>query len=284
MSQSILIESQNYSGYTANIIFSPYGEEITINLGDHVLPYLFYPSGLTPSREFVYGKYSINILNPSCFFLLDVPLPTPTPTPTPSITPTETPTNTPTPTPTPTFDPCKVPSQTPTNTPTPTPTKTSAVTPTPTPTFNPCLTPFPTPTNTPTSDTPTPTPTNTQTPTNTPTNTMTPTITPPSTPLPIIGFTLQSTGSWCCNTVTAGNFNSRPYYLLLNNDCSTPTGTVVFWDDTVNRWEHRDINTFTLLEHLNNPSIYPESNITYSWIVDSVFSFTIVSSSVGPSC
>jgi len=275
VSQSILIESENYSGYTANIIFSPLGEDVPINLGDHVLPYLFFSSGLTPSREFVYGKYSIFIASPECFFLLDVPPPTPTPTPSPTLTPTNTPTPTQTPTPTPTFDPCKIPSQTPTNTPTKTPTKTPPVTPTPTPSFNPCLTPFPTPTNTQTSVTPTPTPTNTQTPSITPTNT----------PAPIIPFTLENVLSqtWCCPVVGVPEFNGRPYYLLLTSGCSSQTNTIVYWEDSLSRWEHWDLGTFTLLQYLNNPGLFPQNDITYSWVTVTSNPSNIINSS-GSTC
>ena len=95
MSQSIVIDSINYMGEIANIAFTPYNESIVIDLGDHSLPYEFFPSGLTPSRQYVYGTYSIFVYDGSCFNLLNVPPPTPTPTNTP--TPTKTPTPTPTP-------------------------------------------------------------------------------------------------------------------------------------------------------------------------------------------
>ena len=120
MSQSIVIESINYMGEIANIAFTPYNESIVIDLGDHSLPYEFFPSGLTPSRQYVYGTYSIFVYDGSCFNLLNVPPPTPTPTNTP--TPTRTNTPTPTPTPSVTKTPCYTPSATPTKTPTPTPT------------------------------------------------------------------------------------------------------------------------------------------------------------------
>ena len=154
MSQSIVIESINYMGEIANIAFTPYNESIVIDLGDHSLPYEFFPSGLTPSRQYVYGTYSIFVYDGSCFNLLNVPPPTPTPTNTSTPTRTPTPTPTVTPTVTPTFNPCPPP---PSPTRTPTPTKTNTPTPTPTPsvTKTPCYTPSATPTKTPT---PTPTP------------------------------------------------------------------------------------------------------------------------------
>ena len=115
MSQIITIQSINFDGEIANILFKPDNDNITINLGDVTLPFIFQPNLLIPERE-VYGTYTILILGSDCPNILNVLRPIPTPT----ITPTNTPTRTPTPTPTPT----------PTNTPTPTP----GVTPTPTPT------------------------------------------------------------------------------------------------------------------------------------------------------
>jgi len=37
------------------------------------------------------------------------------------------------------------------------------------------------------------------------------------------------------------------------------------------------------LQHLNNPSLYPQSDPTYSWVTDTVGSFTILNSS-GNTC
>jgi hypothetical protein len=161
---TITIQSVNYSGEVANILFKPVGVNTVINLGNQTLPYVFNPNLLTPPRT-VYGVYTILIEGSDCPVILNVPVPTPTPTPTNTITPTPTVTPSITPSVTPTFDPCKI-------TPTPTPTKT--VTPTQTPTQ----------TNTPTPNAPSPTPTVTTTTTNTPTPTITPTITPTSTITP----------------------------------------------------------------------------------------------------
>ncbi|MDB0072645.1 hypothetical protein OAA60_05660 [Porticoccaceae bacterium] len=138
MSKFIIIESKNYDGAIANILFNPSNSEEVINLGDVTLPFTFEPSLLTPPRE-IYGTYTINVLIPNCTFFVRVPQPTPTPTPTrtPTRTPTQTPTSTPTPTSTdvcPTPTPTRTPNRTPTQTPTSTPTPTSTdVCPTPTP-------------------------------------------------------------------------------------------------------------------------------------------------------
>lgn len=143
MSNTITIQSVNYSGEVANILFKPSKVNSVINLGNQILPYEFNPSLLTPPQN-VYGTYTILIEGADCPSILNVPLPTPTPTPTMTQTPTQTPT------------PTNTPSTTPTKTPTPTPTKSPGASPTPTNT----------PTNT---TTPTQTPTMTKTPTPTPT-------------------------------------------------------------------------------------------------------------------
>ena len=147
---TITIQSINYSGESANILFKPVGINSVINLGNQILPYIFDPSTLTPPR-LVYGSYTILVEGADCPVILNVPLPTPTPTPTVTTTPTTTPTPTVTPTVTPSFNPC--PPIPPTRTPTPTKTSTPTVTPTPgasrTPTPTPTMTKTPTPTPTP---------------------------------------------------------------------------------------------------------------------------------------
>jgi hypothetical protein len=116
MSQIITIQSVNYSGESANILFKPDNDDVTINIGDVILPYTFNSGALTPPRE-VYGFYTVLILGADCPNILRVPRPhtTPSPTPTNTATPTPTPTKTPTPTPTPTL------TATPSPTPTPSP-------------------------------------------------------------------------------------------------------------------------------------------------------------------
>jgi hypothetical protein len=149
---SITIQSVNYSGEVANILFKPNGVNTVINLGNQVLPYVFDPTLLTPPQN-VYGTYTILVEGADCPSILNVPLPTPTPTPTVTTTPTNTPTPTVTPTVTPTFNPCNIsptptptPSITPTHTQTPTMTQTPGASATPTQTPTPTKTPTPTPT------------------------------------------------------------------------------------------------------------------------------------------
>jgi hypothetical protein len=129
MQQSITINSVNYDGEIANIIFKPDIEDITINLGEQILPFLFRPYLLTPPRD-VYGVYTIIVKfnGIECPNILNVPRPTPTPTPT--LTPTSTPTLTPTVTPTltVTINPCPTKTPTQTRTPTSTPTRTPTTT------------------------------------------------------------------------------------------------------------------------------------------------------------
>ena len=155
MSLTITIESINFDGELANVLFKPDTENVTINLGYVTLPFVFDPSLLIPQRE-IYGTYTVLVEKGNCTNILNVPRPTPTTTPTVTPTRTPTPTVTPTVTPTPSFDICKVPTPTPTVTQTITITPTITVTPTETCT-NPCG--CPTPSNTPTSTkTPTVTP------------------------------------------------------------------------------------------------------------------------------
>lgn len=146
---SITIQSVNYNGEVASILFKPNGVNTVINLGEQELPYEFDPTLLTPPRT-VYGVYTILVEDADCPVILNVPVPTPTQTPTPTVTPTMTLTPSITPTITPTNNVCQ-PSSTPTNTPTKTPTPTMTQTPgaSATPTNTPTMTKTPTPTPTP---------------------------------------------------------------------------------------------------------------------------------------
>ena len=222
MPKYIVINSVNYDGEEANILFKPDDDNVVVNLGNVVLPYTFYPENLVPERD-VYGTYTILVLGADCPNFMNVTRPTPTPRPTTTPTRTITPTTTPTTTPTPTFDPCKVPSQTPTPTQTITPTRTPRPTVTPTPTFNPCITPFPTNTPTP-SITPTISVTPSITPTNTPTISVTPTITPTSTVTPTVTPTLTPTTT-PTPSVTIG---LTPTQTPTNTKTPTPTPTPVY--------------------------------------------------------
>lgn len=196
MSQSIVIQSVNYDGELANVLFKPSRLDDVINLGNVTLPFEFNPSILTPPLE-IYGDYTIFIIDDNCTYYLHVPEVTPTPTPTQTPTKTPTPTQTPTQTPTPSYDPCKVPTSTPTPTPTSTPTPTNTPTPSATCT-NPCGCPEPSKTPKPTK-TPTPTPSFnlcvTPTPTPTPTNTQTPTPTFTPTPSLVTYYILSESGN-----------------------------------------------------------------------------------------
>lgn len=130
MSNIIVIESNNYDGFIANILFNPSNSDEVINLGNVTLPFTFEPYLLIPPRE-IYGTYTINVIEPNCTFFVNVPQPTPTPTPTSTQTPTPTPTQTPTPTPTSTQL-CPTPTPTPTLSQSNTPIPTLSITPTPT--------------------------------------------------------------------------------------------------------------------------------------------------------
>jgi len=114
MSLTVTIDSVNFDGELANVLFKPDNENVTINLGYVTLPFVFDPSLLEPQRE-IYGTYTILVEKGNCTNILNIPRETPTPTPT--ITPTRT--QTPTPTPTQTVTPSKPCGPTPTPTPTP---------------------------------------------------------------------------------------------------------------------------------------------------------------------
>jgi len=164
MSQQIVIESINFDGELAIILFTPLGESDVINLGQVILPYEFNPGLLSPPKD-IYGSYNVLTSGGTCSNILNV-LPT-TPTLTASNTKTPSPTSSPTNTPqplTPTSTPC----------PTKTPTKTRTQTPTNTPSNT--TTQTNTPSNSQTQSN-TRTPTVTKTPTKTPTNTKTSTLT-----------------------------------------------------------------------------------------------------------
>jgi hypothetical protein len=128
MSQEIIIESINFEGESAVILFTPLGETEVINLGQVTLPYEFNPSLLDPPKN-IYGSYNVLTSGGSCSNILNV-LPT-TPTLTSTNTPTQTssPSNTNTPQPLtpsstscPTVTPTKTTTNTPSNTPSNTPT------------------------------------------------------------------------------------------------------------------------------------------------------------------
>jgi hypothetical protein len=245
---SILIESVNYSGEPANVIFNPYGTTISINLGTQILPFEFEPYLLVPPYE-VYGNYTIVTVSGNCSLFLTVPPPTPTPTPTITPTRTQTPTPTSTVTPTPSFDPCKVPSPTPTTTQTATPTPTISVTPTVTPSRNPCVTPTksPLPTLTPTptkTTTPTVTPTITPTVTSTVTPTVTPTITPTVTPTVTPTNTSTPTPTPSANTPEA----PKIYWGKFSGTSITSGDTILFSSGYTNN----PTNSYVTLPSGNN--------------------------------
>ncbi len=68
---AILIQSANYSGYEANIIFTPINTETSYGLGTQTLPFIFDSSTLGNNID-VNGKYSINIIDTNCSYILVV--------------------------------------------------------------------------------------------------------------------------------------------------------------------------------------------------------------------
>ena len=89
MSQYVLIESFNYSGENANVLFVPDNDIITIDLGVKTIPFTFEPGLLSPPRE-IYGTYSIITSSGDCINTLVIPRPTTTTTTLPPTTTTTT--------------------------------------------------------------------------------------------------------------------------------------------------------------------------------------------------
>lgn len=127
MPASILFNSVNFSGLSANLLFYPLTGGFN-NFGTVQMPYTHNPSDYYfGTYEFVFPTY-----NKTCQVLVQPPAITPTNTATPTITPTNS--QTPNPTPTITSTPSVTPSVTTTEQLTQTPTASPTPTPTPTPT------------------------------------------------------------------------------------------------------------------------------------------------------
>ena len=88
-------------------------------------------------------------------------------------------------------------------------------------------------------------------------------------------FSLQTesvapaTGWWSCSIVNTGWFGGKPKYEILENDCTTPIG-FVWWNEIAGEsgWYFTDVlgvTTGNFYAYNENPSLYPLSDITYSW-------------------
>jgi len=110
---------------------------------------------------------------------------------------------------------------------------------------------------------------------------VTPTPTPTITPAPMMCFDVvtESYGYfWQCSISFTGYYNGKPYYILLDPNCSTPLSvnspdlTFVVWNSTLSRWEVvsalsiGSIGSGIICLTNNNPSNYPETSGIYSWI------------------
>ena len=69
MGQQVEISSINYSGSQANIIFTPTGSDKSYGLGIQNIPYIFNTNSVS-ELESVNGKYSIQIIDTNCSFVL----------------------------------------------------------------------------------------------------------------------------------------------------------------------------------------------------------------------
>jgi hypothetical protein len=101
------------------------------------------------------------------------------------------------------------------------------------------------------------------------------------TPTPIMCFSIATEAYgyfWQCSISFTGYYNGKPYYILLEPDCSTPLSvnsgdiTFVVWNSSLSRWEVvsapsiGSIGSGTVCNTNNNPSNYPETNGIYSWV------------------
>jgi hypothetical protein len=88
-------------------------------------------------------------------------------------------------------------------------------------------------------------------------------------------FSLQTevvapaTGWWSCSIVNTGWFGGKPKYEILADDCTTPIG-FVWWNPFAGEsgWYFTDVlgdYTGEYYAYNQNPSLYPSSDITYSW-------------------
>jgi len=108
-----------------------------------------------------------------------------------------------------------------------------------------------------------------------------------------ICFTIETESfqNYTCALQGLGSYNNKPYYLLLQPDCLTPSTIsggdmeYVVWNNILSRWEvvitdsFANIGTGTVLLYNNNPSNYPETTQTYNWI-DTGTEALIIDSSV----
>jgi len=71
MGQQIVIYSETFSGQQANIIFTPVNSNNSYSLGIQVIPFTFDTDTINSSLN-VYGKYSIDIIESNCNYILNV--------------------------------------------------------------------------------------------------------------------------------------------------------------------------------------------------------------------
>jgi hypothetical protein len=69
MAQTVIISSNNFSGFQANIIFTPVNSSESYGLGIQTLPYTFNTSIIDNNLNAT-GTYSINLINSSCSYVL----------------------------------------------------------------------------------------------------------------------------------------------------------------------------------------------------------------------
>ena len=113
---------------------------------------------------------------------------------------------------------------------------------------------------------------------------VTPTPTPTVSVPPVMCFYLEATFTslnYNCSINYLTFSNGKPVYQMTLNDCTTPIGFFVVWNSSLNRWEYTD--GVIVYSYCENPSYYPESNLTYPWVNDFVvpISDRIITSTFG---
>jgi surface protein len=91
-------------------------------------------------------------------------------------------------------------------------------------------------------------------------------------------------GLYSCTISSSGVFASKPYYEILDIDCTTPLG-FVWWNAVSGQWEFTDLLgdlTGGYYAYNQNPSFYPLSDITYPWVI--INGITEMYSTLGNCC
>jgi hypothetical protein len=90
-----------------------------------------------------------------------------------------------------------------------------------------------------------------------------------------------------CSISSSGFYKDKPYYRLLDTNCTTPKPFYIWWNDITTRWVLTSaLGSGTQYNHNLNPGNYPETTTTYSWIQNSgsIYLITNLGSCPEPMC